>query len=232
MATNNKYNSWHEDHNGDDDINNPWHNFSKAKLGELETNGKTILEIGCGRGGFSNYIGLNHPNISKLYACDYSEAALEIAKDKFGTFENKIEWKQQDIQNMSFADNSIDIAISCETIEHIPSSKKGIQELARVLKPGGFLILTCPNYFNLFGIWCLYRKFIGKPYDEGGQPFVRYIKTPVVYSQLRNAGFNIIKFQSVDLTRPARHPKHFFMKGLPGSIAFMGLQTFYFLQKK
>jgi ubiquinone/menaquinone biosynthesis C-methylase UbiE len=228
----NKYNGWHEQHTADDDINNSWHNFSRDTLSELDLHGKTLLEIGCGRGGFSNYVGKNFPQINKLYACDYSVSGVQIGKEKYGTFNNRVEWKQQDIMNMEFADNSIDVAISCETIEHIPDSNKGIKELARVIKPGGYLILTCPNYFNLFGIWCAYRKIIGKPYDEGGQPFVKYILMPFIYAKIKRAGFKIIKFQSSDLTIPARRPKHFYMKRLPKAIAFLGLQSCYILQKR
>ena len=191
MQTNINYNYWHLTKSDDDDLNSSWHLFTKKALEQINLEGKELLEIGCGRGGISNYIATNHNEILKLYACDYSASAVEIGKTKYGTFNNRIDWKIQDLQNLEFKDNSIDVAISLETIEHIPKASMGIKELYRVLKPGGKLILTCPNYFNFFGIWCLYRKIIGKPFDEGGQPFLRYIQLPFIYRKIISVGFKI-----------------------------------------
>lgn len=226
------YDSWHQAKAGEDDLHSSWHSFAQKMLGQLDLREKNLLEIGCGRGGVSQYIAHNYPEISRLYACDFSPAAIETAKEKFGSVNDRIEWKVQDLQNLELNDNSIDVAISLETIEHIPQARKGIKELYRVLKPGGKLILTCPNYFNLFGIWCLYRKIIGKPFDEGGQPFVRYIQLPAIYRHIRQTGFKIKHFHSIDLIIPARVPKHFFAdRKLPLLLSFMGYRTFYFLEK-
>ena len=97
---------------------------------------------------------------------------------------SKITWQTEDIQRLSFDNESFDTIISCETIEHVPIPK-ALSEIYRVLKPGGRFFLTCPNYFNLFGLWCVYRKIIGKPYTEGGQPYVNYILAPLIYGKLK-----------------------------------------------
>ena len=225
------YNAWHQNHEIEDDITASWHLFAIDCIKKVNVAGATVLEIGCGRGGFSDYVIKNYPNVSKLYACDYSESAVKIGEQKYGNAGGKISWQKEDIQNMTFASNAIDIAVSCETIEHIPSSAKGIKELARVVKPGGYLILTCPNYFNLFGIWCLYRLLIGKPYTEGGQPFVRYILQPFIYWQLRKNGFRTVHYHSAELIIPVRKPIHFFDKKLPKLLQIFGYRTYYLLQK-
>ena len=132
---------------------------------------------------------------------------------------------------MSFKDDSFDVVISCETIEHIPHPKKALEELYRVLRPGGKFILTCPNYFNLFGIWCLYRKIIGKPYTEGGQPYVNYILLPQIYGKLKKLGFKIEHFQASELVLPARVPKTFYGKKIPGNLKYFGSRTYYVMSK-
>lgn len=50
----------------------------------------------------------------------------------------------EDVCALSFKDRSIDHIISCEVLEHVPNYKDALAELARVLKPGGSLIVTVP----------------------------------------------------------------------------------------
>lgn len=52
--------------------------------------------------------------------------------------------RHQDITALTFADQSVDAAVSCDVLEHVPNYQRGISELARVLKPGGTLLLTVP----------------------------------------------------------------------------------------
>lgn len=223
------YNEWHRSHTGDDDISAPWHRFVKAALKPDDFQHKRILEIGSGRGGFSNHLAHLTPPPEKIVAADYSEEALAIARSKF--LSPLIEWSRQDIMAINYPDNSFDTVISCETIEHVPDSRKAISELYRVLKPGGTLYLTCPNYFNLFGIWCLYRWLIGKPFTEGGQPFVNYIVFPKIYYWLKTTGFTVSLFKSAEITIPARVPKHFWAEQSPYMLKPFGYRTYYILKK-
>lgn len=223
------YNTWHQTHLEDNDTATPWHDFVKDKLNHSDLDGKTSLEIGCGRGGFARYI-VSQYDIKEFYACDYSESAIEIAKSKLNNFQ-RIKLQTEDIQNLSFADASFDTIISCETIEHVPLPNRALSEIYRVLKPGGRFFLTCPNYFNLFGLWCLYRKLIGKPYTEGGQPYVNYIWAPAIYARLTTLGFTVKHFHSTELVLPARSPKTFYHSGTPSWLTFFGSRTFYILVK-
>ncbi len=225
------YNTWHVSHVDDNDISTPWHNFVKKALEPADLENKVTLEIGCGRGGFSNYLLKNYPALGKLYACDYSKAALEIGQSKM-ELTNKLVWQQEDIQKLSFRNDTFDTIISCETIEHVPSPLVALEELYRVLKPNGKFILTCPNYFNFFGIWCLYRSMINKPYTEGGQPYVNYILLPNIYSKLKRLGFKFLHFHSSELVLPARVPKTFYPLETPEILKYFGNRTFYVLVKK
>jgi SAM-dependent methyltransferase len=51
---------------------------------------------------------------------------------------------QLDMQQMSFADSSIDVILHSDTLEHVPDSKTALEESRRVLKPGGHLFYTIP----------------------------------------------------------------------------------------
>ena len=223
------YDVWHSGHAADDDIATPWHDFAKANIALRELEGSRVLEIGCGRGGFTNYLAQQSAAPKKIFGCDYSESALEIARKRYPS--EIITWQKEDIMSLSFESQYFDVIVSCETIEHVPRSAKAISELYRVLKPGGILLLTCPNYFNLFGIWCLYRWAIGKPFTEGGQPYVNYLLTPRVNGWLKKAGFKIEKFKSVDLAIPLRRPRHYYADEMPRWLRIFGHRTYYRVRK-
>jgi SAM-dependent methyltransferase len=213
------YDKWHKDHLDESEIDTIWYRFVQNSIHlETDINKKRILEIGCGRGGFAYYLARISSDETTIVGSDYSTFVLDHAKQKF--LSNKIEWRNEDIQKLTF-----------QNIEHVPYPKKAINELYRVLKPGGRLFLTCPNYFNFFGIWCFYRFMIGKPFTEGGQPYVNYILMPFVYFELVKAGFRIEKCYSADLILPLRRPKHFSFDRTPKWLTFFGFRSFYILRK-
>lgn len=108
-----------------------------------------ILDYGCGFGYLTEK--LLQQGIS-CHACDFSESAVELVNQKF---ENDILWKgAKHIKSstLPYADNSIDLIICIETIEHILDEflEETLQEFQRVLKPKtGRLFITTPNNENL-----------------------------------------------------------------------------------
>lgn len=225
-----EYDKWHQLYTFDDDVESVWHRFIKREISQDNLEGKILLEIGCGRGGLSNYIaGLSQPP-SKIFSCDYSSDALAIAKVRFSSRENII-WQKENIQALSFPDNTFDRIVSCETLEHVPDPARSVQELYRVLKPGGILYLTCPNYFNLFGLWCLYRSIIGKPYTEG-QPYVNYLLLPNLFRWIKLSDFRIISYHTSNLILPFRMHYHFFEERTPAIFRWLGFRTYFIMEKK
>lgn len=81
-----------------------------------------------------------------------------------------VSFKVADIQAINDPDDTYDAIISCETVEHVPEPWTAVRGLARVLKPGGRLILTTPNYFNVMGLYRAYLRLRGRVYQESGQP--------------------------------------------------------------
>src|SRR2546430_1978790 len=73
-----------------------------------------------------------------------------------------IQARLEDIQALSLADESFDVVVSCETLEHVPNPQRAIKELARVLRPDGRMFLTTPNYM----VSSVYTVFIGG--SQGG----------------------------------------------------------------
>lgn len=82
---------------------------------------------------------LVHHLRKKFTHCGFSEYFPEI---KSGEYRNGV--RCEDIQALSFADNTFSLLTSTEVFEHVPNDQQGFQEVARVLKPGGFFVFTVP----------------------------------------------------------------------------------------
>jgi SAM-dependent methyltransferase len=94
-----------------------------------------------------------------------------------------------DVQHLPHPDEAFDVVVSCETIEHVLTPREAVRELARVLRPGGQLLLTTPNYLSTMGLYRAYRRLVSRPFTEEGQPLNNLTLLPRTLQWLRVAGF-------------------------------------------
>ncbi len=95
------------------------------------------LEVGCGTGAITEKY---RDCVGDLLLTDISERlALEAAH------RNNARGQAENALSLSFPDNSFDLVISSECVEHTPDPARAVMEMIRVLKPGGHLVLTTPN---------------------------------------------------------------------------------------
>ena len=190
------YNKWHDSLGIETETQCPWHQSIRKALPRIGgLGGKRILEIGCGRGAFSIWMASQRPAPAGIVAADFSERAVELGAEaavKVGV--SGIQWEVQDIQRIRHPDNSFDLVVSCETIEHVPDSAAALRELARVLKPGGQLMLTHPNYLSTFGFYRIYFYLRGRTFTEEGQPINHPLRITQVLKWVREAGLQIEHF--------------------------------------
>ena len=85
---------------------------------------------------------------AEVFGIDISEPTLRQAHDGFAR--GALKASLADVRRLPFADASFDVIYSMGTIEHFDESEAAIVEMARVLKPGGRLILGVPNRFDPF----------------------------------------------------------------------------------
>jgi len=186
------YDMWHASQPPDDGGDLPWHQMLKPLLTDL--GGCRVLEIGCGRGGFAVWLAELPPERrpAELIASDFSPVAVRMAEE-LGRARGvaNVTYRVGDLMGLDWRDASFDVAISCETIEHVPRSEVAIGELARVLRPGGRLYLTCPNYLNLMGLYRTYLPLTGRRFSEGGQPISHFLLLPRVRRWVKQAGLLI-----------------------------------------
>ncbi|WP_109832533.1 class I SAM-dependent methyltransferase [Reichenbachiella versicolor] len=98
-----------------------------------------VLEPGCGEG---RGIALLAPQAESYTALDKIQSAIDSLKERFP----EVDFRQTTFPPFSeLEDDSFDTVISFQVIEHIKEDKLFLQEILRVLKPGGQAIITTPN---------------------------------------------------------------------------------------
>ena len=105
--------------------------------------GFAVLELGCGTGSLWQGQEDLIRTCSRLVLTDLSEGMLQKAKEKLDRFEN-IEFRTVDIQDIPFAAHSFDAVIANMMLYHVPDLRRGLDEVRRVLKPGG--AFYCATY--------------------------------------------------------------------------------------
>jgi SAM-dependent methyltransferase len=100
----------------------------------------TALEIGCGDGFFSSELATRGCRVTGL---DFSSAAVEQARRRVP----RAEFMVHDLSNpLPFPDGSFDVVWCSEVLEHLFAPLAVLQEVSRVLRPGGILLVTVPYH--------------------------------------------------------------------------------------
>src|SRR5882762_3345419 len=77
-CTKQAYDAWHERLSVDSCSDTPWHRLIKSHLQlSRDVNGKRILEVGCGRGGFAAWLASRVERPAQVVAADFSAAAVQ-----------------------------------------------------------------------------------------------------------------------------------------------------------
>lgn len=106
--------------------------------------GRSVLDAGCGSG-YGCEI-LKRTGASMVSGRDMSAHAIRFAQARFGQF---AEFRREGITDLrSCANNSFDVVVSSEVLEHVKEYGKAgdaLDELTRVARPGGLLVVATPN---------------------------------------------------------------------------------------
>lgn len=101
---------------------------------------KVVLDAACGTGYGTAMLAKKARNV--VGVDNSRDAILHGIKNYQKT---NVHFMQMDCCQISFKDNSFDVVISFETLEHITNMNLFLKELQRVLKPGGVLLVSTPN---------------------------------------------------------------------------------------
>lgn len=102
--------------------------------------GKVVLDIACGSGYGTSLLA---KTAKTVYGVDIDADTVAYAQKHYGA--QNITFKVGDGERIPLDDNSVDVVVTYETIEHIPDYKKFMKEVSRVLRPDGLAIVSTPN---------------------------------------------------------------------------------------
>lgn len=114
--------------------------------------GMKFLDVGCGLG-----LGLAYANQMncQLYATEYDSGALEFVKTHF-----KVETYHGDLEEAQYPNDFFDFIHISHVIEHVLDPRAYIQEMKRILKPGGILAIGTPDISSKLYTWHRWFNFL------------------------------------------------------------------------
>lgn len=108
-----------------------------ALLGLLDPDW-TIADLGCGTGDASERLA---PLVKRIIAVDQSEPMLAAARIRLSRFDN-VEFRLGDLESPPIDDASVDAAVALLVVHHIERVDVALDQMNRVLKPGGVALLV------------------------------------------------------------------------------------------
>lgn len=107
-----------------------------------ESSGQKVLDVGCGEGSLIFELSKNLKD-KIFYGIDISKTGINKAARR--TI-NKAQFILYDGKNVPFSDNYFDLVLSSFVFEHLENPKIIFDEMTRVVKKDGLIIIACPNF--------------------------------------------------------------------------------------
>jgi len=103
----------------------------------------TFLDAGCAWGYGTRFF---RQKSDRVYGLDPTKDYIEIAKNRY----SDIVFVESELEKTPFESDFFDAIVSCDTLEHVRDEIACLNEMFRILKPGGVLVITTPHK-GLFG---------------------------------------------------------------------------------
>lgn len=128
---------YHDQRNNEDSVRR--YQVQQSMLPNL--NGKKILDIGCAKGDFLSFLLQNGPE----FEAHGTDAFSSEVKD------SRIQFVRGDFSQSGYADDYFDLVMSWAVFEHIHNPTAYFAEAARVMRPGGTLVILVTNANSFYG---------------------------------------------------------------------------------
>ena len=123
--------------------------FMSRIIGFDQFPGKKLLEVGCGLGTDLLQFARGGASVTGV---DLTLQSIELVKKRFELDGLSVDARVSDAEHLPFPDNSFDVVYSFGVLHHTPNTQKAIDEVHRVLKPGGKIIIML-YHKNSLHVW-------------------------------------------------------------------------------
>lgn len=170
-----------------------WHtNKFRAILGLISNSPQKILDVGCASGWITAKIAEKFPK-ARCYGIDIYNRAIVYGRKLYPG----INFKIADVHKLPFKNETFDLAICTEVLEHVGSPKSALLEMKRVLKENGQAVLEFDSGSFLFTItWFVWKKFRGKVWNNAHLSSFNAKKLEKI---ILSCGFTILKKKKFNL---------------------------------
>lgn len=145
----------------------------------LPADARSVLEVGCGQGGFGCRLAARYPT---YVGVELDASSYEVARARLAAAGGAGEVHNGDLSVLP-ADQKFDIVCAFEVIEHIEDDRKALAEWAERLRPGGWMVLSTPAFQHRFA-----------PFDTIVGHYRRY-DPPVMAALLRDVGLSEVRVE-------------------------------------
>ena len=161
--------------------------------------GITILDFGCGDGTLIGEMKKLNPG-ARFVGLDVSASALGVARARHP---DVVFHHIQDGDPFPIPDGSVDFLFTSEVIEHVYDTENAAREVARVLRPGGTLLLTTPYHGFLKNLAIVLFGF-DRHFDPTG-PHVRFFSKRSLSRLLERQGMWVVGYDYYGRVYPFSH---------------------------
>lgn len=167
-------------------------------------NGKKVLDLGCGGGFVSEELARRGAHVTGV---DPAQVLVDVAKLHAQESGFEIDYKVGTGEAIPAPDASFDIVVCVDVLEHVADLDRVLQEVHRVLKPGGLFLYDTINKTVFSFVWMiLILEWFAGRIPRGTHDWRKFIKPRVLTEKLANSGFQDIAQKGIVLSgvRPSR----------------------------
>ena len=168
------------------------HNLVPARLKHFDTivdtwRDKTVLDLGCGGGFMSEALARKG---AKVIGVDPSEAAIAAAQDHAEMQGLAIDYKVGSGENIPLPDHSMDCVVCVDVLEHVAQLDRVLDEVRRVLKPGGTFLFDTINRTPLAALVIVHLgEAVFRLLPRGTHDPAKFIRPLELREELSKRGF-------------------------------------------
>lgn len=182
----------------------------KIMTSQIDNNNEaTVLDLGCGDG---TQAILNADKFRNIIGLDPNEGSVKLAKDKllFKGKDGGVQFFAKTVEAMRFASSFFDGVVSYCVFEHIPNYEEVLNELYRILKPSGWLLLSIDS-LSVINDPILLDK------HRTEHHVVRYFRVKEMEDLLIKTGFENVRVEPI---LKSQFAKKLFEKGINNNFEF------------